>query len=62
MNMDKTTIHTADCDRSKKTEECEYFNHYGSLVQYLHMKLNLGFSWQKQDSTRRRRFLPASLN
>jgi hypothetical protein len=45
----------------KKLKNVEYFNRLGCFVQYLQAKLNLGFLWQKQDLTRRRRFLPVSL-
>jgi hypothetical protein len=61
-NVDKTTIRTADCDRSKKLKNVEYFNRFGCLGQYLHVIMYLGFPWQKQDSKRRRLFLPALLN
>jgi len=30
-NADKTTIPTADCDRSKETEECGIFQKFGLL-------------------------------
>jgi hypothetical protein len=43
--VDKTTIPTTDYDRSKKTEEVEYFNRLGCWVQYLHVKFILGFPW-----------------
>ena len=45
----------------RKLQNLEYFNRLGCLVQYLQVKLNLGFPWQKQDLTTRRRFLSTGL-
>ena len=39
-----------------KLKNVAYFNRLVCLVQYLHMKLTVGFLWQKQDLTRKRRF------
>ena len=44
----------------RKLKNVEYFNRFGCLVQYSHMKMNVGFPWKKQDLTRRERFLPAN--
>jgi hypothetical protein len=43
----------------RKQKNVEYFNRLVYLVKYLHVKFNVGFLWQKHESTRKRRFLPA---
>ena len=54
----KATVPTTDNDRSKKTGECRISQPFGLLDAILHAKFNLGFPWQKQDTTIRR-FMPA---
>jgi len=57
----KATIRTADCFRSKETEDCEIFQQLGLLDAIIYMKLNLVFPWQKQDSTKSALWLQVGL-
>jgi hypothetical protein len=52
------TILNTDYDRSRATREYGIFQLFGE--QDVHMKLNLGLTWQKQNLTVRRLFSPAN--
>jgi hypothetical protein len=60
-NVDKTTIRTTGYDGSKDTEGCGIFQSFGLLAAIFTGEIDVGFPCQKQDLTRRRRFLAANL-